>query len=50
MAKSPEVEHLERAVNAVKNGLLPEKKREPEPERNEDSEQELERERARDVS
>jgi hypothetical protein len=32
MAKSPEVEHLLKAVDAVKSGLMPEKKKEPTPE------------------
>jgi len=32
MPQSPEVEHLQRAVDAVRKGLLPEKKTDPEPE------------------
>lgn len=47
MYKAPEVDHLQRAVNAVKRALLPQKRNEPEPEPDEETEQESEeRERA----
>jgi hypothetical protein len=40
MAKSPEIEHLQRAVDAVKEHLLPEKKKEPIPEPDHESDHE----------
>lgn len=40
MYQSPEVEHLQRAVDAVKRQVMPRKKNEPESEPDEESENE----------